>query len=56
MNKNDQLFEIIDGFKNLTSKIKEHNGNIKASLKKKELTIDACKKKNIENYLMNIRN
>lgn len=44
MNKNDQLFEIIDGFKNLTSKIKEDNDNIKASLKKKELTIDACKK------------
>ena len=44
MNKNEQILEVIDGFKNLTSRIKEDNDNIKNSLKKKDLTINACKK------------
>ena len=44
MNKNEQILEVIDGFKNLTSKIKEDNDNIKNSLKNKDLTINACKK------------
>ena len=44
MNKNEQILEVIEGFKNLTSKIKEDNDNIKNSLKNKDLTINACKK------------
>ena len=44
MNKNEQILEIIDGFKNLTLKIKEDNDSIKNSLKNKDLTINACKK------------
>ena len=44
MNEKQQIFEIIDGFKNLTSKIKKDNDEIKDSLKNKELTITACKK------------
>ena len=42
MNKNEQILEVIEGFKNLTSKIKEDNDNIKNSLKNKDLTINAC--------------
>ena len=44
MNKNEQILEIIEGFKNLTSKIKEDNDAIKNALKNKDLTINACKK------------
>ena len=44
MNKNEEILEIIDGFKNLTSKIKEDNDAIKNALKNKVLTINACKK------------
>ena len=44
MNKNDQIFEIIDGFKNLTSKIKDDNEKIKYNLKNKDITIEKCKK------------
>ena len=44
MNKNEEILEIIDGFKNLTSKIKEDNDSIKDALKKRDLTINACKK------------
>ena len=44
MNKNEEILEIIDGFKNLTSKIKEDNDNIKNALKNKDLKINACKK------------
>ena len=44
MNKNEEILEIIDGFKNLTSKIKEDNDNIKNALKKKDLKTNACKK------------
>ena len=44
MNKNEQILEVIEGFKNLTSKIKEDDDSIKNSLKNKDLTINACKK------------
>ena len=44
MNKNKEILEIIEGFKNLTSKIKEDNDAIKNALKNKDLTINACKK------------
>ena len=44
MNKNKEILEIIDGFQNLSSKIKEENEFIKNSLKNKDLTINACKK------------
>ena len=33
MNEKQQIFEIIDGFKNLTSKIKKDNNDIKLSIK-----------------------
>ena len=44
MNEKQQIFEITDGFKNLTSKIKKDNKNIKDSMKNKDITIAACKK------------
>ena len=44
MNEKQQIFEIIDGFKNLTSRIKKDNDEIKDSMKNKDLTIAACKK------------
>ena len=44
MNKNKEMLEIIDGFQNLSSKIKEENEFIKNSLKNKDLIINACKK------------
>ena len=44
MNEKQQIFEIIDGFKNLTSKIKKDNDEIKDSMKNKDVTIAACKK------------
>ena len=44
MNEKQQIFEIIDGFKNLTSKIKKDNDDIKVSMKNKDITIAACKK------------
>ena len=46
MNKTKEMLEIIEGFQNLTSKIKEDNDSIKNSLKNKDLTIIACKKEN----------
>ena len=44
MNEKQQIFEIIDGFKNLTSKIKKDNDDIKNSMKNKDVTIATCKK------------
>ena len=44
MNKNKEMLEIIDAFKNLTAKIKEENDFIKKSLQKKDLLINECKK------------
>ena len=44
MNEKQQIFEIMDGFKNLTSKIKKDNDEIKDSMKNKDITIAACKK------------
>ena len=39
-----QIFEVINGFKNLASKIKKDNDEIKVSIKNKDITIAACKK------------
>ena len=44
MNEKQQIFEIINGFKNLTSKIKKDNDDIKVSMKNKDITIASCKK------------
>ena len=44
MNKTKELLEVIEGFQNLTSKIKDDNDSIKNLLKNKDLTIIACKK------------
>ena len=43
MNKTKEMLEIIEGFQNLTSKIKDDNESIKKSLKNKDLTILARK-------------
>ena len=43
MNEKQQIFEIINGFKKLTWKIKKDN-DIKVSMKNKDITIAACKK------------
>ena len=43
MNKTKEMLEIIEGFQNLTSKIKDDNESIKKSLKNKDLTILVCK-------------
>ena len=44
MNKTKELLEVIEGFQNLTAKIKDDNDSIKNLLKNKDLTIAACKK------------
>ena len=44
MNEKQQIFEITNGFKNLTSKIKKDNDDIKVLMKNKDGTIAACKK------------
>ena len=44
MNKTKELLEVIEGFQNLTSKIKDDNDSIKNLLKNKDLTIATCKK------------
>ena len=44
MNEKQQIFEVINGFKNLASKIKKDNDEIKVSIKNKDTTIAACKK------------
>ena len=44
MNKTKELLEVIEGFQNLTAKIKDDNDSIKNLLKNKDLTIVACKK------------
>ena len=42
-NKEKEILEIIDGFKNLTYKIKKDNDDIKQSVKNKDATITSCK-------------
>ena len=42
-NKTKEMLEIIDGFQNLTSKIKDDHDSIKKTLKNKETIIAACK-------------
>ena len=44
MNEKQQIFEVVSGFKNLASKIKKDNDEIKVSIKNKDTTIAACKK------------
>ena len=39
-----QVLEIINGFKNLSSKIRDENVKIKENLTKNETTISACRK------------
>ena len=43
MNKTKELLEVIEGFQNLTAKIKDDNDSIKTILKNKDLTINECK-------------
>ena len=45
MNGKQQIFEVINGFQNLASKIKKDNNEVKVSIKNKDTTIAACKKK-----------
>ena len=42
-NEKREILEIIDGFKNLTYKIKKDNDDIKQSVKNKDATIASCK-------------
>ena len=42
-NEKREIIEIIDGFKNLTYKIKKDNDDIKQSIKNKDATIASCK-------------
>ena len=42
-NHQHEMLEIIDGFKNLTYKIKKDNDQIKDSIKNKDETIKICK-------------
>ena len=44
MNKNKEMLEIIEGFQNLSSKIKEENDSMRDTLKNKNAIIAACKK------------
>ena len=55
MNEKQQIFEIINGFKNLTSKIKKDNDDIKVSMKNKDVTL-LLVKKNIKSYMQNMKN
>ena len=50
MNEKQQIFEVINGFKNLTSKIKKDDNNIKVLMKNKDTTIAACKKEYKKSY------
>ena len=42
-NEKKEVLEIIDGFKNLTYKIKKDNDEIKQSVKNKDAIITSCK-------------
>ena len=42
MNEKKQFIEVIDGFKNLTTRIKKDNDEIKEIIKNKDITIAAC--------------
>ena len=44
MNKTKELMEVIEGFQNLTARIKDDNDSKNIKLKKKDLLIDECKK------------
>ena len=61
-NEKRKILEIIDGFKNLTYKIKKDNDDIKQSIKNKDATIASCKTEyqklyaNIKSYKKDIMN
>ena len=42
-NEKQEIVEIIDGFKNLTYKIKKDNDEIKDRIKNKDQIIESCK-------------
>ena len=42
-NEKQEIIEIIDGFKNLTHKIKKDNDDVKERLKNKDQIIASCK-------------
>ena len=44
MNEKKQFIEVIDGFKNLTTRIKKDNDEIKEIIKNKDITNAACKR------------
>ena len=51
MNEKQQILEVINGFKNLASKIKKDNDEIKVLVKNKDTTIALCKKEYQKLYL-----
>ena len=53
-NEKEQVLDIINGFKNLTSKIKNENDKIKEAVKNKDVT-NLLAKKNIKNYIKNMK-
>ena len=55
MNEKQQIFEVINGLKNLASKIKKDNDEIKVSIKNKETKLQHVKK-NIKKYISNMKN
>ena len=55
MNEKKQFIEVIDGFKNLTTKIKKDNDEIKEIIKNKDITIAACKKEYKKLYAQSSR-
>ena len=50
-----QVLEIINGFKNLSSKIRDENVKIKETLTKNETTISACKKEYQKLYQQHVK-
>ena len=51
-----QVLEIINGFKNLSSKIRDENVKIKETLTKNETTISGCKKEYQKLYQQHEKN
>ena len=61
-NEKQEILEIIDGFKNLTYKIKKDNDEIKKRIKNKDEIIGSCKTEyqklyaDMKNYKANMMN
>ena len=51
MNEKQHIFEVINAFKNLASKFKKDNDEIKVLVENKDVTIAACKKEYQKLYL-----